>query len=56
MGLIFSLFSKVLVFKIKGFESLKFIVVVIFLICYICWGFFLRVRILGVLGYFVKLM
>lgn len=47
MGLTFSLFSKALVFKTKGLESLKLIVVAIPLICYTCWSFFfLRVRIL----------
>lgn len=42
MGLTFSLFSKALVFKTKGLESLKPIVVVIPLICYICWVFFFK--------------
>lgn len=40
MGLTFSLFSKALVFKTKGLESLKPIVVVIPLICNTCWFFF----------------
>lgn len=40
MGLTFSLFSKALVLKTKGLESLKPIVVAIPLICYTCWVFF----------------
>lgn len=47
MGLTFSLFSKALVFKTKGLESLKPIVVAIPLICYICWVFFFKSKNIG---------